>query len=79
MGSINDIKYSSTGRYVIVASEEPKVIVIDTLNKRNLKCRPGHKNKVYNTFTSAGDQYIVSIGEDGFVLIYELSAEKDPQ
>lgn len=79
MGYINDIKYSSTGRYIAIASEEPKVIVVDTFNNRNLKCRPGHKNKIYNAFFNRGEKFVVSIGEDLCVLIYEIFVDRDPQ
>lgn len=44
-----------------------------------MKCRPGHQNKVYNTFFSSKDKYVASISEDYFVLIYEIFPDKEPQ
>lgn len=44
-----------------------------------MKCRPGHSSKVYNTFFSAEGRYVASIGEDGYILIYEILDDKDPK
>lgn len=70
LGRILDLKYSPSGRYISIASEETKTIVVDTENNRKTKCRPGHNNHVLNTFFGNTDRYAVSIGEDCIILIY---------
>jgi hypothetical protein len=56
------LKYSPSGRYISIATDEQKTVVVDTQNNRKTKCRPGHSNGVINTFFGLTDQYIASIG-----------------
>jgi tricorn protease-like protein len=62
LGKILDMKYSPSGRYISIATEEQKTVVVDTHNNRKTKCRPGHSNRVINTFFGMTDQFVASIG-----------------
>lgn len=73
LGDIFDLKYSSTGRFISAGTEEQKTIIIDRSTGKKTKCRPGHQNKIVNTFFSPDEKYIASIGQDCVALIYELS------
>ena len=76
---INDLKYSNSGKYVSIASDEQKCVIIEPATSKKYKCRPGHESKILNTFFSHDDQYVVSIGQDMNCLIYEINESKDPQ
>lgn len=73
------MKFSEKGSFIGAATEEPKCILINTITKNKTKCRPGHNSKIINIFFSQNEKYIVSIGEDCFMLVYELFYDKDPQ
>ena len=73
LGNILDLKYSPTGKYISAGTEEQKTIIIDRTTGKKTKCRPGHQNKIVDTFFSQNEKYIASIGQDCVALIYELS------
>lgn len=62
MGSIYDIRYSHSGRFLSIASEEQKCIIVECMSKKKYKCRPGHSSKILNTFFSMDDRYVATIG-----------------
>lgn len=78
LGTIFDLKYSPTGRYISAGTEEQKTIIIDRNTGKKTKCRPGHQNKVIENFFSPNENLIISMGQDCMVLVYQLSADKEP-
>ena len=75
LGTILYLKYSPSGRYISAATEEQKTIIIDRTTGKKTKCRPGHQNKIINTFFSFDERFVVSIGMDCMALVYELGSE----
>ena len=76
LDEVNSMEFSSSGRFLAIASGSDTAIVYDWYAKKGVKCRPGHTESVLSVWMSNNEKYICSTGTDGYLRVYEMGGEE---
>ena len=52
-GNVKVMKYSESGRILVVGAEDGKPVILEQRTGRREKCRPGHSRAVTNIFMTS--------------------------
>lgn len=71
-GSIVNLQFSKTGKFLAIASEESEAVVYSREKRAFNRCKKGHDGILTGVFMTSDEQYLLSMGSDGYLNIYNI-------